>query len=265
MTTPRLLMCAPDKYGLLYEINPWMHMEVQPDVALAAEQWQQLYRILTEQVGVQVELVAQADSAPDMVFTANAGLVVPGLVLLSRFRHPERQVEVPHFRAWFESNGFEGKEPPEDIFFEGEGVALFTGDGLVAGYLKRSDIRAHQWAAAELGIQVLSLELTDPRWYHLDTAFFALSATEIAYYPGAFDDYACRVLDNGFEAIKVAEKEALRFACNSIVLGDVIVVPAGCPNLQTELESRGKTVYTAEMSEFLKCGGASKCLYLFLR
>ena len=258
-------MCAPDKYGLLYEINPWMHLDVQPDVAVAAEQWQALYGILTEEIGVNVELVTQADSAPDMVFTANAGLAVPGRALLSRFRHPERQVEVPHFRRWFESNGYACVEPPEDVYFEGEGDSLFTGEVLVAGYLKRSDIRAHQWVAAELGIQVLSLELTDPRWYHLDTAFFALSPTEIVYYPGAFDEYARRVLENGFDTLTVVEDEALRFACNSIVLGDTIVMPAGCPRLKSDLESRGKTVHAVEMSEFLKCGGASKCLTLFLR
>ena len=258
-------MCAPDKYGLLYEINPWMHLDVQPDVALAAVQWQELYRILVEEVKVDVELVQQAESAPDMVFTANAGLVVPGRVLLARFRHPERQVEVPHFREWFTSAGYECAEPPEDIYFEGEGDALFAGDVLVAGYLKRSDIRAHQWAAAELGVQALSLELTDPRWYHLDTAFFALSPTEVVYYPGAFDEYARMVLEGNFETIKVEEEEALRFACNSIVIGDTIVMPVGCPNLKAQLTGRGKTVFAVEMSEFLKCGGASKCLSLFLR
>ncbi len=258
-------MCAPDKYGLLYEINPWMRLEVQPDVALAAVQWQELHRVLTQEVHAEVQLVEQADGAPDMVFTANAGLLSQGRVLLSRFRHPQRQVEVPHFRKWFEERGYDCVEPSEEVYFEGEGDALFAGEILLAGYLKRSDIRAHQWVASELGVQVLSLELTDPRWYHLDTALFALSPSLIVYYPGAFDEYARLVLEGNFETITVDDDEALRFACNSIVLGDTIVMPAGCPKLKSQLESRHKTVYTVEMSEFLKCGGASKCLTLFLR
>src|SRR2546426_64223 len=103
----RILMCAPDAYALKYEINAWMHIEDQPNLALAAKQWRELYRTLTADVGVQVELIPQPDDAPDMVFTANAGLVRGNRVLLARFRHPERQVEVPPFRDWFLANGFD--------------------------------------------------------------------------------------------------------------------------------------------------------------
>src|SRR5213079_775577 len=98
--THRILMCPPDRYGLLYEINPWMRLENQPDIALARRQWHELHRVLSEQPGVEITLVEQADGAPDMVFTANAGLVRGNRALLSRFRHPQRQVEVAPFRAW---------------------------------------------------------------------------------------------------------------------------------------------------------------------
>src|SRR5262245_41544548 len=133
-------MCAPDAYGLKYEINAWMDMAVQPDLSLAAVQWAELHRVLTMDLGVHVELVEQAENAPDMVFTANAGLVRGNRVLLSRFRHAERQVEVAPFRAWFEAHGYETLEPNESTKFEGEGDALFAGEALVAGYLKRTDI-----------------------------------------------------------------------------------------------------------------------------
>src|ERR1043165_401249 len=136
-STNRLLMCRPDAYGLKYEINDWMHVADQPDLRLASQQWERLYQVLTEDVGAQVELIEQPEFAPDMVFTANAGLVVDDRVLLSRFRHSERQVEVEPFKAWFESHGYEVVEPTEGFNFEGEGDALFAGDTLVAGYLKR--------------------------------------------------------------------------------------------------------------------------------
>src|SRR5262245_4824867 len=123
-----VLMCAPDAYGLRYEINPWMSLANQPDVKLAERQWRELYRVLTEAVGVHVELIPQADNAPDMVFTANAGLVCANRILLSRFRHPQRRVEEGPFRAWFESRVYEAVEPPAGFNFEGEGDALFAGD-----------------------------------------------------------------------------------------------------------------------------------------
>jgi N-dimethylarginine dimethylaminohydrolase len=260
----RLLMCEPTAYGLKYEINPWMRLEDQPDVALAVCQWRELYRVLTEEVGAHVEIVPQAADCPDMVFTANAGLVRGRFVLLSNFRHPQRQIEAPHFRAWFEANGYKVQQTSVGCKFEGEGDALFAGEMLLAGYLKRSDICAHRWLSDTLGVPVLSLELIDDRWYHLDTCLFALSSDTVVFYPGAFDPYARVVVRNNFDTIEVNPEEALRFACNSVVLGSHVVMPSGCPLLRRDLEMRGYTVHSVDMSEFLKAGGACKCLTLFL-
>lgn len=257
-------MCAPDAYDLKYEINAWMSLKNRPNLTLAAQQWAQLYRVMTQIVGIQVELIPQAAETPDMVFTANAGLVVGKRFLLSNFRHPERQLEEPYFRIWFEQRGYEVIVPPESCKFEGEGDALFAGDVLLAGYLKRSDICSHQWLGEKLQRRVISLELVDPRWYHLDTALFPLSAEWVVYYPGAFDVYARRVLEANYQLIKVAPEEALKFACNSVVIGDQVVMPAGCPKLQTELQNRGFRVYSVPLSEFIKSGGAAKCLTLYL-
>jgi N-dimethylarginine dimethylaminohydrolase len=261
----RLLMCAPTAYGLKYEINPWMHLENRPDLALAARQWETLYRVLKEDAGARIELVPQAPDCPDMVFTANAGLVRGQFVLLSNFRHPQRQGEEPHFRAWFEAHGFKAQTLSIGCKFEGEGDALFAGNTLLAGYLKRSDICAHRRMSDVFALPVLSLELTDDRWYHLDTCLFPLTPETVVYYPGAFDPYACQVIRNNFETIEVCEEEALRFACNAVILGQKVVLPSGCPQLTRTLEARGYTVYSVDLSEFLKAGGAAKCLTLFLR
>ena len=257
-------MCAPDAYDLAYEINDWMSLENRPNVPLAAQQWRALYNVLTESLHIDVELVQQPAGAPDMVFTANAGLIDGSRALLSRFKHSERQVEVPYFRAWLEQHGYETVEPPPDFNFEGEGDALYAGDTLIAGYLKRSDIRSHRWLSEQLVKPVLSLELVSGRWYHLDTAFFALTPQLVVYYPGAFDEYAANVIERNFEAIRVVEAEALKFACNAVVLGNDVVMPAGCPQLRSDLEARGYAVHPVELSEFLKSGGAAKCLVLFL-
>ena len=259
-----VLMCEPTAYALKYEINPWMRMENSPNIALAQRQWQELYRLLKEEVGLDVRLVAQAAECPDMVFTANAGLVRGPLALLANFRHPQRQLEEPYFKQWFETEGYAVMTPPVPDKFEGEGDALFVGDVLLAGYLKRSDIAAHRWMADLLGISVLSLELVDDRWYHLDTCLFPLTHQCLVYYPGAFDSYAQKVITDRFETIAVRYEEALRFACNAVVAKDHIVLPSGCPVLTETLTALGYTVHSAELSEFLKAGGAAKCLTLML-
>jgi N-dimethylarginine dimethylaminohydrolase len=262
--TARVLMCSPSAYGVQYVINPWMSLENRPDTALARAQWESLYRTLTEDAGANVELIPQAPDCPDMVFTANAGVVRGKAALLARFRYPQRQPEEAHFRAWFEEHGYRVSSPPEGCNFEGEGDALFVGDTLVAGYLKRSDIAAHRWLSERLATPVLSVQLADDRWYHLDTCLFALDTRTIAYYPGAFDEYARRVLDSNFATLVVKEKEALRFACNAVVIDQHVVLPAGCPDLSEQLQARGFTPHAVEMSEFMKAGGACKCLTLFL-
>ncbi len=259
----KVLMCAPTHYGLAYEINPWMSRSIQPDLNLAGAQWQELYRVITADVGCTVELIEQVAGSPDMVFTANAGLVSGSKVLLSHFRHNERQGEERPFKEWFKAHGFEVIVPPSHFSFEGEGDALFVGEAILAGYLKRSDIASHRWIAETISREVVSLELADNRWYHLDTCLFVLDATSVVIYPGAFDRYALQVLRENYEVIEVNEQEALRFACNSVVIDKSVVLPSGCPQLSHRLQDLGYAVHSVEMSEFLKAGGASKCLCLF--
>ncbi|MDE2127399.1 MAG: amidinotransferase [Armatimonadetes bacterium] len=256
-------MCPPTAYGVKYEINPWMHIARQPDLDLAASQWRKLYQTLTENAGATVELIEQALETPDMVFTANAGLVVGNMAVVSRFRHAERQGEERWFRAWFEAAGYNVLTLPDDCYFEGEGDALMAGDRLVAGYLKRSDIASHMRIADWLHIEVLSLELTDDRWYHLDTCFFPLDGATVAYHPEAFDRYAREVIRSNFQTIEVNAEEAARFACNAVSVGNSVVLPAGCPELAGRLEQLGRTVFSVDLSEFLKAGGAAKCLALY--
>ena len=260
---PHLLMCPPSHYDLRYEINPWMNLTNMPDTALARKQWDDLYKRLTNLA--EVELIEPAAECPDMVFTANAGMVLDGRrVLLSRFRYPERRPEEAYFRGWFETHGYRVVEIPDDCAFEGEGDVLPVGGQWLAGYRKRSEICSHRVVGEVTGGEVLSLELVDDLWYHLDTALFALDSNTIVYYPGAFDEYAQRVLESNFDTLHVGEEEAMRFTCNSIVVGQNILMPEGCPLIMDLLEQRGYGPIPVPMSEFIKSGGACKCLVLYL-
>ncbi|HLB78168.1 MAG TPA: amidinotransferase, partial [Candidatus Dormibacteraeota bacterium] len=261
----RLLMCPPAYYGIEYEINPWMDRRKGVDRERAIAQWGALYRTLTGPVGAAVALLDPMPGLPDMVFTANAGLVVGQRFIPSRFRYPVRAGEEPYFRRWFEAQGYEVLSLPEGCLFEGAGDALACGETLYAGYHFRSHVSSHRELSRLLSARVLSLELSDPRFYHLDTCFCPLGADSAIYYPAAFDRYARQVLAAGIrQPLLAAPDDAARFGCNAVVVDRHVVLNAGCAGLRGQLEEAGYTVHEVDLSEFLKSGGAAKCLTLRL-
>ncbi len=267
MTDPiRFLMCAPDHYDVDYVINPWMEGNIHKSSrALAVEQWEKLYYLIKEHA--IVELVKPEPGWPDMVFTANAGLVLGTTVVLSRFYHPERQGEEPYFRAWFEAQGFTVNELPKDVPFEGAGDALFDREGrwLWAGYGFRSELDSHPAIAEWLHVEVLSLRLMDERFYHLDTCFCPLTGGYLLYYPPAFDSYSNRLIEMRVppeKRIPIKEADAVNFACNAVNINDIVILNKASKDLRNRLEAVGFRVLETPLTEFLKAGGASKCLTL---
>ncbi len=261
-TTARILMCPPDYFGIEYEINPWMNMQQGANPQPARRQWQRLYQTLCD-LGAAIDLLEPIPGLPDLVFTANAGLVFHDMFLPARFRFGVRQGESPHFEKWARDRGLTLVPLPESMSFEGAGDALFCGDTLFAGYRFRSDVRSHQWVGERLGVPALPLELVDPRFYHLDTCFCPVAAGVAIYYPGAFDEYGRSVLKDRIDRlIEVSAEEAVSFSCNAVVVGRSVVLNQGAPKLAAALETLGFNVRPLEFSEFIKSGGSAKCLTL---
>lgn len=261
---PRILMCPPAFYGIEYEINPWMNRARQANHELATEQWQGLHNQLLA-AGATTELLEPVRGMPDLVFTANAALVHKGKAILSRFRHPERQVEEPINRAWFEAHGFDVLDPPQGFSFEGAGDALFCGDTLFAGYRMRSDAQGQQQIGEMLDVRVLPMELVDGYYYHLDTCFCPLAPSVAIWYPPAFDEYGHRVIEQHVQELIAVEKhEAEHFACNAVVVGRRVITNTGCERLHRELSRRGYEPIATPLGEFVKAGGSAKCLTLRL-
>ncbi|MCA9108453.1 MAG: amidinotransferase [Planctomycetaceae bacterium] len=261
---PTILMCPPDFYGIEYEINPWMSRSRSSDSTLAGEQWQALHDLLIS-LNADVRLMTPVKGLPDLVFTANAGLIHRSSAYLSRFRHPARQGETSHDEEWFAANGFRCATLPDGMNFEGAGDALFVGDTLFSGYAIRSDVPAMEWVAGEIRCRVIPLQLVDQRFYHLDTCFCPLRSTEVIAYLAAFDDYAQKVIKEHIETIiQVADEEAIRFACNAVVLGEHVVLNTGCPKLESDLRDLGYEPHATSLDEFIKAGGSAKCLTLRL-
>jgi lysine-ketoglutarate reductase/saccharopine dehydrogenase-like protein (TIGR00300 family) len=262
----RFLMCAPDHYDVDYVINPWMEGNVHKSSRdRAVEQWQGLFQILKERA--IVDLVSPEKGVPDMVFTANAGLVLGKNVVLSRFYHKERQGEEPYFNAWFQEQGFTVYELPKELPFEGAGDALFDREGrwLWAGYGFRSELDSHPYLAKWLDIEVLSLRLMDDRFYHLDTCFCPLTDGYLLYYPPAFDAYSNRLIELRVpeeKRIVVDEGDAVNFSCNAVNVEHTVIMNKASTRLRNRLELLGFEVIETPLTEFLKAGGASKCLTL---
>ena len=261
---PSILMCPPDFYGIEYEINPWMSRSRASDDERAREQWHALHAILVS-LGVNVQLMTPVKGLPDLVFTANAGMVWHNTMFLPRFRHAARQGETACDDQWFRQAGFQTIEVPTGWDFEGAGDALFCGDTLYGGYIYRSDAGALQWLGQQIGCRVIPLQLVSPHYYHLDTCFCPLSPNEALYYPPAFDEYAQQVLRDQVPVLLTVEpEEAARFACNAVVVGRHVVLNTGCPKLEAALQERGYTTHPTDLGEFIKAGGSAKCLTLRL-
>jgi lysine-ketoglutarate reductase/saccharopine dehydrogenase-like protein (TIGR00300 family) len=264
--TMRILMCAPHHYEVDYVINPWMEGNIHRSSRdRALEQWTQLYQVL--QKYAQVDLVEPQPGWPDMVFTANAGLILGNTVVLSRFFHPERQGEEPHFHKWFADQGYKVHLLPDSLPFEGAGDALMdrAGGWLWAGYGFRSELDSHPYLAEWLDVEVLSLRLVDRRFYHLDTCFCPLTDGYLLYYPPAFDTYSNRLIELRVpleKRIAISEADAVNFACNTVNIDRIVVMNKVSDSLNKTLADRGFTVVETPLTEFLKAGGAAKCLTL---
>ncbi len=264
----RFLMCPADYFDVNYVINPWMNGNVgKATRSQAKEQWQSLHALLKEVA--DVEIIRPQPGLPDMVFTANAGAVVGNKVVLSHFLHRERRGEEPLFLDWFREAGFEVFEMPRDLPFEGAGDALLQREGgwLWAAYGLRGELDAHPLLAQWLGVEVMSLRLIDPRFYHLDTCLCPLEDGWLMYYPPAFDADSNRLIDECVPTAKriiVREADAVRFACNAVNVGHQVFLNQASDQLRGELEDAGFDVLETPLDEFMKAGGAAKCLTLRL-
>ena len=262
------LMCPPEFFTVAYIINPWMHGNLRKiDNAVAKQQWRALYDVLSDRATVR--LVLPQPGSPDMVFTANAGLVKGNRFVVSRFRFPERQYEEPYFADWFMDRGYDVSLMPRDVPFEGAGDALFDrgDDCLWMAHGHRSIPAAREVVAERLAIEVVVLKLVDQRFYHLDTCFCPLEGGYLLYYPPAFDDESRAAIEKRVapaRRIAIGEEDALAFACNAVNIDKTVVVNRATKEFVQVLARKGFEVVQTPMSEFMKAGGSAKCLTLRL-
>jgi N-dimethylarginine dimethylaminohydrolase len=274
----RLLMCPPDHFGVRYAINPWMDPPswTRNDQALTAashHEWTMLRDTLVS-LGASIELVPAAATVPDLVFTANAAVVLDRKALLARFRHPERQKEEVHFETTFRALQRRGlidciDKLPDEVVLEGAGDCVWDvrRNQFWLGYGLRSDAVAEQIIKEAFDVEVVALELANPRFYHMDTALCPLSRGEVMFVPDAFTKKGrATIYDqvNACQRIVVDVEDACRLAANAVRIGDTLVMSSCGDRLRSDLAKRGYHVVTTPLCSFLRSGGSAFCLTLRL-
>jgi N-dimethylarginine dimethylaminohydrolase len=253
-------MTAPTFFAVEYAINPWMDTSTAVDTHVAMNQWETLRQTYKE-LGHTVELVEPVAGLPDMVYAANGGLLVNGKAVVARFAYPQRAGESAAYAEWMARHGFDPAETRH--VNEGQGDLLVVGSIVLAGYGFRTERKAHAEIAALVGMPVVSLELVDPRFYHLDTALAVLDDTTIAYYPPAFSDEArAQLLELFPDAIEVGSADADVLGLNAVSDGLNVVLPAAATGFAEQLRDAGFRPVGVDLSELLKGGGSVKCCTL---
>lgn len=264
----KILMCAPDYFGVDYVINPWMAGGLgKSNRALAQTQWDNLKQALATQA--ELVFIQPQKGLPDMVFTANAGMVLNNKVIVSRFHAKERRGEESHFHHWFIQNNFDVLSWPQDIAFEGAGDALLDrGQEYVwMAHGFRSDEAATALVEKIFGQRAIALQLVDPRFYHLDTCLCPLEGGYVMYFPAAFDRPSQQMIAATVPSEKrivVSEEDGLAFACNAVDLNRYVFMNDASNSLQLQLRGVGFMPVITPLSEFMKSGGSAKCLTLKL-
>ena len=262
-TKPTVLMCRPEHFTVSYRINPWMHPEDPTDTSLALKQWTVLYDTYVD-LGFAVHLIDSLPGLPDMVYAANGGFVLDGIAYGAKFHYPERQPEGSAYMDWFRSQGLDVREPKATN--EGEGDFLLVGDTILAASGFRSDTSSHEEIADIYGRDVVSLQLVNPSYYHLDTALAVIDPTTIAYLPSAFDEASLSILRERYpDAIIATEEDAAFLGLNSFSDGHNVVIAERATTFAKDLAERGYNPIGVDLSELLLGGGGVKCCTLELR
>jgi N-dimethylarginine dimethylaminohydrolase len=260
------LLCEPVFFQVEYAINPWMDPDRPVDTELAIKQWHGLRDCLLA-LGHTVHLLDPEPGLPDMVYAANGVLAIDGTAYGARFRHPQRTGEERAYRRWFQRNGWRFVTPVH--VNEGEGDLAYVGGTVLGGYGFRTDLAAHRQVREVFGRPVISLELVDPRFYHLDTALGVLDPTgpgQIAYYPGAFSPASQAVLRHLFpDAVIADEADAVAFGLNLVSDARHVVMNSDATAMAGKVAAAGYLPVPVELSELRKGGGSVKCCVAELR
>lgn len=270
-----MLAIDPSGYTVKKALNVLTEPNASVDHGKAARQHKALCTALNVSI---VGKTNSEKSLPDMVFVANAGLLLLGLpekvVLLSNMKHPSRKKETTEIKKIFRALHVRTVSFRDEVF-EGQGECawFFQSKLLVLGVGFRStkqtvkklqgtldNIYNAYGMAAPL---VVGLQLTNPSFYHLDIAMCAVNDSECIVRAEAFDEASVRLLKQMNVRVHTLSSPDV-FVLNLIPLFNKVV----CKKLLLEKDRAFlKKVYQlplveVDVGEFEKSGGSVRCMIM---
>jgi N-dimethylarginine dimethylaminohydrolase len=259
---PRTEDCA---YRVAWSINP--HMKVGTgDFRAAAVQQRSLVVALAEE-GVDVLELPFVHGAFDSVFTKDAAILLSRgrdrVAVVSNPRHAERRREQRDRARTYRLFGFDTIAADGAVWEGGDVAMLPSGKRALLGWGTRSERGAAIELERRLGVEVIPLELRDPRLFHLDMALGLLPDGTALVCEEALTPAANRALydvEGIREIVTVPTEEALRFGLNFVVARNVAVIGGHAPTVEHALRSRGFRPKVVPVHEFHLAGGSVACL-----
>ena len=249
----KVLMCPP------------LHYEPAPgeDASAVMAEWRALYRLLREELDVQVDLLEPRPDMPKLVLAASGGFVWNDTFIASRFREDSRRPEAEAWKNFFLVRGYASPGLPEGCCFEGERDLVVVGGTMFAGYRSDDDLAAHAAVGKVLGVEIRSLHLSDAWDRPLDTCLCPLGDGSALFLPDAFDPSARKALHDHVPRIHSVDADgAPRLGCNALVTGRDAVLPEGCPGIAARLEEVGFQVHSTPLGSYARHGAGPKALVL---
>jgi N-dimethylarginine dimethylaminohydrolase len=254
----QVLMCRPSHYKINYCINPWMNGSVV-NRAKAFRQWQNLVKTFTN-IGIKVNVIDQEPNLADMVFATDCGIVLENAFLASNFTYRQRQPESNLYLNWFLKNHYKIINLPKDLSFEG-GDCLFFNNQLLLGTGFRSEKHCAPFIHKSLNLEVITLDLIEDLFYHLDTCLFIVDDYTAFYYPKAFSKSSRNILKRLVKnLIELPQIEAKNFITNSLIYKNNLIIQDISPTLMDFAKNHFYTLIHVDVSEFNKAGGGIHCL-----
>ncbi len=269
----RVLMVKPTHFDVEYVINPHMKGQIgKVDKMRARSEWNFLLNGFQE-LGYDTHVLEGGENLPDMVFCANQSLPYSDgkeqKVIMSRMFAGQRRGEVPLIEKFFESRDYEilHLDPEKVQTFEGMGDALWhPGKKLLWGaYGFRTTEKVYDEISDLLDVPVVLLELTDEKFYHLDTCMCVLDKKTVLIYPDAFSEESLERIHHFFERVITStsyEAEKL-LSVNAVCPdGKNVMIQQGCTDVNKKLRDAGFAIHEYSTYQFLKSGGSVFCMKL---
>lgn len=240
-----------------------MHLENKVKKGKVQEEFERLVEIY-KKLGLEVLILPAQPGLLDMVYAANFGFVIDDIFIRSNFRYPQRRKEAYFAEQLFSKKGFKVKTLPEDIFFEGQGDMFYRDGKFFCGYGKRTMKKAIPYLEKILGEKLITFEVNDPYYYHLDTCFAPIGKGIAIIKPSSFkkEDVA-KMKKNFKKVIEVGERDNPFYCCNVVAVGDTLILGKGIGiDIKKTFSKACFDVIETPMDEFFKGGGSVKCLTL---